>query len=204
MCLWTQADFLSLAGGIILQLSNSILAIEWFHVTISFIMVLICIYFSNDLFPYKTSTLLPTNSVGKCTLVIPFFIINTSICIWLSSQAIKSEITGIILGWITSFIYIFGRFPQIYKNWQRKTTEGLSILMYVFTVFGNLFYLLSILEPVNSISIVIYLPWITLVSISILLDFVIFFQWKHYSKFPQEVEEEYGNYLNYIKLDNIK
>jgi hypothetical protein len=76
--------------------------------------------------------------------------------------------------------------------------------MYVFTVFGNLFYLLSILEPVNSISIVIYLPWITLVSISILLDFVIFFQWKHYSKFPQEVEEEYGNYLNYIKLDNIK
>jgi len=41
--------------------------------------------------------------------------------------------------------YCTSRVPQLYKNYTRRTTAGLSITLFVAAFFGNLFYSLSLL-----------------------------------------------------------
>lgn len=169
--LWTQADFLSLIGSIFLQLNKSIIIIEWYHsLTSSFMIV-----FSFCFLQYTLYTKL------KLTPFIVIFIIaNVCICCLIQQTNQENKLIGEICGWLTSFIYIFGRFPQLYKNWIRKSTEGLSITMYVLTMIANVFYLISIWENNNG-NISIYIPWITLIFVSLILDFFVLFQWYKYN-----------------------
>lgn len=50
----------------------------------------------------------------------------------------------LLLGWGSALLYLGSRLPQIYKNWRLKSCEGLSIMMFLFSVFGNVFYVASI------------------------------------------------------------
>ncbi|KAL9064612.1 MAG: hypothetical protein Q9157_007771 [Trypethelium eluteriae] len=51
---------------------------------------------------------------------------------------------GQIYGYICAILYLVSRFPQLWQNYQRKKTEGLSILFFLFACIGNLTYVLSI------------------------------------------------------------
>ncbi|MCJ1354716.1 MAG: hypothetical protein MMC33_004705 [Icmadophila ericetorum] len=57
----------------------------------------------------------------------------------------KSETIGRILSWISTILYLGSRLPQIYKNYSRKSTAGLSPSLFIAAFFGNLFYSSSIL-----------------------------------------------------------
>ena len=182
--LWTQADFLSLAGSIFLLLNPNIVIIEWYHSLTSVFMSMFCLIFS----PY-------THSI-KLKLSIPMtilFFTNIFVCYIFQTRQFGNVLVGEILGWLTSFIYIVGRFPQIYKNWSRKSTEGLSIIMYILTILGNGFYLLSISENSNG-DISLYIPWITLILVSLLLDLFVLAQWYKYRNQEQDDDQ-------FIKLD---
>ncbi|KAI9685904.1 MAG: hypothetical protein M1822_004182 [Bathelium mastoideum] len=58
---------------------------------------------------------------------------------------------GQIYGYICAVLYLASRVPQLWQNYQRKKTEGLSILFFLFACIGNLTFVLSILayDPTN-------------------------------------------------------
>ncbi|KAI2630843.1 PQ-loop-domain-containing protein [Hypoxylon sp. NC1633] len=54
------------------------------------------------------------------------------------------DVWGQIFGWLCALLYLGSRFPQLLLNWRRKSTEGVSILFFLFACLGNLTYVLSI------------------------------------------------------------
>ncbi|PIL24000.1 hypothetical protein GSI_13751 [Ganoderma sinense ZZ0214-1] len=54
-------------------------------------------------------------------------------------------IIGRISAWICTTLYLTSRLPQIWKNFVRKSIEGLSIYLFIFAFLGNTFYVASIL-----------------------------------------------------------
>ncbi|AFR93347.2 vacuolar membrane protein [Cryptococcus neoformans C23] len=55
------------------------------------------------------------------------------------------RIIGRISAWSCTTLYLTSRMPQIWKNFQRKSVEGLSILLFLFAFCGNVTYVFSIL-----------------------------------------------------------
>lgn len=49
-----------------------------------------------------------------------------------------------ICGYLSAFLYLTARFPQIYHNYNKKSTKGLSLLFFLFTMLGNITYSLQI------------------------------------------------------------
>lgn len=41
------------------------------------------------------------------------------------------------LGYISSLFYLSSRLSQLYKNWARKCTEGLSVAMFLMAISAN-------------------------------------------------------------------
>ncbi|KAH7055123.1 PQ loop repeat-domain-containing protein [Linnemannia elongata] len=51
---------------------------------------------------------------------------------------------ALFFGWGSAALYLGSRIPQLYKNWRLKSCEGLSIMMFLFSVFGNALFVASI------------------------------------------------------------
>ncbi len=116
---------------------------------------------------------------------------------------------GQIFGWLCAVLYLGSRLPQLLLNWRRKSTEGVSMLFFMFACLGNLTYVLSILayDPVCAGDesatgpecvpgeaarlywryILVNLSWIVGSLGTLLLDMGIFVQYFMYNK---EGEEE--------------
>ncbi|PSR77555.1 hypothetical protein PHLCEN_2v7745 [Hermanssonia centrifuga] len=58
-------------------------------------------------------------------------------------------VIGRISAWICTTLYLTSRLPQIWKNYVRKSVEGLSISLFVFAFLGNFLYVTSILTSPN-------------------------------------------------------
>jgi hypothetical protein len=56
---------------------------------------------------------------------------------------------GQVFGYLCAALYILSRVPQLILNFRRKSTDGLSMLFFIFACLGNVTYVLSILayEP---------------------------------------------------------
>jgi solute carrier family 66 (lysosomal lysine-arginine transporter), member 1 len=61
-----------------------------------------------------------------------------------------TEIAGTILSWTSTLLYLGSRLPQLYKNWDRQSTAGLSPLLFMAAFCGNFFYSLSLLTNPNA------------------------------------------------------
>ncbi|KAH3763370.1 PQ loop repeat protein [Pelomyxa schiedti] len=55
------------------------------------------------------------------------------------------RVLGDICAWSSGLLYFFGRVPQVYHNWKRKSVEGLSPIMFACAVLANICYSVSIL-----------------------------------------------------------
>lgn len=89
---------------------------------------------------------------------------------------------GEVLGWLMAAIYMGGRLPQIYLNIQRGTVEGLSPLMFLFALLGNLTYVGSILVRSTAWeTIKPNLPWLVDAAVCVLLDIFILCQFVYYT-----------------------
>jgi uncharacterized protein with PQ loop repeat len=51
---------------------------------------------------------------------------------------------GQIFGWLCAALYLGSRLPQLLLNFRRKSTDGVSMLFFLFACLGNLTYVLSI------------------------------------------------------------
>jgi uncharacterized protein with PQ loop repeat len=88
-----------------------------------------------------------------------------------------------LLGYTSAALYLCARIPQIIKNYRKQQTEGLALLFFVFSVFGNLTYAASIFaynsEPAY---IKESLAWIIGSLGTLIFDFIILGQFLHYNK----------------------
>jgi uncharacterized protein with PQ loop repeat len=167
LVLWTQADALSLFGTILIHLPVSFVIMSWYHFLIGVILINFVLFYSsniNKLEIYGSSIFIILNILTGIVLNV---FIKTS----------NNDI-GAFISWITMSLYIFGRFPQIYENWNTRTTEGLSLLMYVFTILGNLFYIGVIYSTPEYLK--ENIPWLISSLFSILLDIIIILQYYYY------------------------
>ncbi|PYH98375.1 PQ loop repeat protein [Aspergillus ellipticus CBS 707.79] len=62
-----------------------------------------------------------------------------------SSQNLAMDPLGQVFGYLCAVLYLGSRLPQILLNYRRKSTEGVSLLFFLFACIGNLTYVLSIL-----------------------------------------------------------
>ncbi|XP_033763916.1 lysosomal amino acid transporter 1 homolog [Pecten maximus] len=89
--------------------------------------------------------------------------------------------SGYAIGIVSSIFYVGSRLSQIYKNYKRKSTEGLSVLMFVLAVVGNITYGLSILvRSLDGDFVLHHLPWLVGSLGVIFLDLSLLFQFKYY------------------------
>jgi uncharacterized protein with PQ loop repeat len=199
LLMWTQADILSLIGTIVLYMPSSIVIIGWYHYLVGAIMIIFVLYYTttdtnlnrvtnlneNTIeYPMENTIEYPTKNLNrfyliKCFATTLFLSINTCTCVVLNIFINKShDESGAILGWITMSFYLIGRIPQIWMNYKRKSTQGLSLLMYIFTMCGNGVYLAVI--TVDPVYIESNMPWIINCIVTILMDIFVICQYYMY------------------------
>lgn len=59
-------------------------------------------------------------------------------------EALSFNVLGQVFGYICAALYLGSRVPQLLLNYRRKSTEGISMLFFLFACIGNLTYVLSI------------------------------------------------------------
>lgn len=90
---------------------------------------------------------------------------------------------GVVLGWVSSALYTLSRLPQIIKNRERKSVEGLSLSMFGFAVLGNITYAASIfVRSVESDFLYDSAPWIVGSLGTLVFDMTIFLQFSYYKR----------------------
>ncbi|XP_064385240.1 lysosomal amino acid transporter 1 homolog [Halichondria panicea] len=86
-------------------------------------------------------------------------------------------IAGYVLGCISAILYVMSRVPQIVKNFRRCSVEGLSPVMFVLAILGNVTYGLGIfLYSVDPVFLLQRLPWLVGSVGTLFFDFTILLQ----------------------------
>ena len=82
-----------------------------------------------------------------------------------------------MIGWTSSGFYLSSRLSQIWKNWCRKSAEGLSMAMFACAIAANLSYGLGIIiRSYHWEDVVSSAPWLLGSLGTVTLDMVIFLQ----------------------------
>jgi len=93
----------------------------------------------------------------------------------------RNGLIGYIIGSVSGLMYFASRMPQIYQNFQRKSCEGLSPIMFLMAVCGNAFYGCGVLMEGHSTTFILnHLPWLVGSIGTLLFDFTILVQYFKY------------------------
>ncbi|ODA78729.1 hypothetical protein RJ55_06111 [Drechmeria coniospora] len=93
------------------------------------------------------------------------------------------EALGLALGYASAAFYLCARIPQIYKNFQEKSCEGLSLLFFLLSLTGNLTYGLSLIAYSQDRShLITAFPWLLGSLGTMVEDATIFVQFRIYRK----------------------
>ncbi|XP_038602725.1 lysosomal amino acid transporter 1 homolog [Tachyglossus aculeatus] len=107
----------------------------------------------------------------------------------------QKEIIGFAIGSISSMLYLLSRLPQIYTNFQRRSTQGISYSLFALVMLGNTLYGLSVLlknpEPGQAEGnyVLHHLPWLIGSLGVLLLDTIISMQFLAYRQSRLEQHE---------------
>lgn len=123
-------------------------------------------------------------------------------------DAIEFNVLGQFFGYLCAVFYIASRVPQLILNYRRKTTEGLSMLFFIFACLGNVTYVLSIFayDPhckhhkckpgeagrIYGRYMLVNLSWLAGASVTLIMDLVVFCQYFYYSRNDPEEQAVYG------------
>jgi solute carrier family 66 (lysosomal lysine-arginine transporter), member 1 len=123
-------------------------------------------------------------------------------------DSLELNVLGQFFGWLCAASYIASRLPQLILNWRRKTTDGLSMLFFLFACLGNITYALSIFayEPhckgscapgeagrIYGKYMLVNLSWLAGALITLLLDLGVFIQYFIYNKAGRTDDDYPGN-----------
>lgn len=111
---------------------------------------------------------------------------------------------GQFFGYLCTVAYIASRLPQLILNYRRKTTDGLSMLFFLFACLGNITYVLSIFayEPkcgehkckhgeagrIYGRYILVNLSWLAGALVTLFMDFGVFAQYFMYKTDDNETQ----------------
>ncbi|XP_077079758.1 lysosomal amino acid transporter 1 homolog [Siphateles boraxobius] len=101
------------------------------------------------------------------------------------------EIIGFFIGSLSSVLYLCSRLPQMYTNYLRKSTEGVSFFLFALVILGNTTYGISVIlknpDPGQGETsyLVHHLPWLIGSLGTLSLDLIISVQFMKYSKSPR-------------------
>ncbi len=102
--------------------------------------------------------------------------------------SLNTDIIGAYISWTCTILYLTSRSPQLYKNYKRKSTSGVSILLFMAALSGNIFYTISILTSPNATGpngsdfIIKELPFLIGSAGTVGFDLIMLFQWWYYGK----------------------
>jgi uncharacterized protein with PQ loop repeat len=99
------------------------------------------------------------------------------------------DIMADIFGWSALSLFVLSRIPQIILNYNRRSTEGLSVASFILINVSNYISLASILVDVYTYADVFdNIQWIISPFITTILDLIIIYQSKMYSQSLQRIE----------------
>ncbi|QKX56229.1 uncharacterized protein TRUGW13939_03330 [Talaromyces rugulosus] len=88
-----------------------------------------------------------------------------------------------VLGYFSAVCYLGARLPQIYKNYNEKSCEGLSLLFFILSLLGNLSYGVGILaHSTQRDYFLTNLPWLIGSLGTMVEDIAIFVQFRIYAR----------------------
>ncbi|CUS21790.1 LAQU0S04e00848g1_1 [Lachancea quebecensis] len=109
-----------------------------------------------------------------------------------SGNGPSSSGLGMALAWAGAMCYVSARIPQLIKNYQRKSTDGLSPFLFINTLIANLTYTISIFTSCEFLSnddrwgfAMSELPFIIGSTGTILFDLIYFYQ--HYILYASDM-----------------
>ena len=125
---------------------------------------------------------------------------------------LEFDVLGQVFGYLCAVLYLGSRVPQLLLNWRRQSTEGVSLLFFLFACIGNLTYVTSIFayspicaddggvcEPgeqkqIYGQYILVNMSWLLGSLGTLFLDMAIFAQFIMYrQKYNDEEDEEIEN-----------
>ncbi|KAK3333913.1 PQ loop repeat-domain-containing protein [Cercophora scortea] len=124
------------------------------------------------------------------------------------SNPVSLNLWGQIFGWLCAVLYLGSRLPQLLLNWRRKSTDGVSMLFFLFACLGNLTYVMSIMAyeapeckedggcgdgdaaRLYWQYILVNLSWLAGSAGTLLLDLGIFVQFFMYNKSVDEADDD--------------
>jgi uncharacterized protein with PQ loop repeat len=125
-------------------------------------------------------------------------------------ETLEFDTLGQVFGYLCALLYLGSRVPQLLLNYRRKSTEGVSLLFFLFACIGNLTYDLSIFayspichepgycRPGEAAGlywryILVNFSWIAGSLGTLLLDMAIFVQFFLYRKEDDELVDNDAN-----------
>ena len=180
---WLYGDLLSILSATALNLHPVIILTGFIHVIFDFAFLFQWFYYKTHTYSYTVlSHQEPWYSKikveGLVTVAMSFLVIAVQYII----QSTRNEVFIILIGWLSTILFLVSRVPQIYLNYQRKSTFGLSLTTFVLLCIANIFFFLSVelgVEDLNK-----NLQWIVGSSGSFVFDLIIFSQFYMYRLDP--------------------
>ena len=167
---WIIAENLSLVGTALLNTKLNLIIIGTYYFILQHILLFLTLHYGKEK-PDLYKILILMFVVFNLTMYVIIY------TLYWTSVLNENHIIGYILSWISTIIYIIGRLPQIYLNNNRKSTHGLSMYMYIFSIIANIFLLLSILVySLETEYLIKHLSWICFACFSVILDIIILVQ----------------------------
>lgn len=180
-------DCFSLISSISKNLTPIIAYSSIFHIFIDLLLIIQILYYRKE----SQYILLDENIYysfymfyEECTTLLSFSIctIFVSILIFTTNEYCSLLLSNII-AWISTFIFMISRIPQIILNFQLKSTKGLSLISLILINVANFFFCSSILIILIDIPfnqhyeyIMNNIQWIVSVVFTFFLDCIIFYQ----------------------------
>jgi uncharacterized protein with PQ loop repeat len=214
-------DIFSIISAYIKELNIVIIYAALYHIILDIVIISQILYYrrkailksDDDLDNTEDSPLLE-NEDNIEFLDYPYFylsfwefilVIGSLLLIFLSTlfvliiQAYDTKlIIADIIAWSATSIFMLARLPQIWLNFRRKSTKGLSLLSFIIINIANLFFLLSVLIIMYDLDENNYIDyiksniqWIVGSSSTTLFDCIIFYQFYKYKSrniFESEIE----------------
>lgn len=190
--LWVIGDIFSIMSAQAKNISYTVIYIGWYHIIIGVLFAIQIMYYRYlNKNREETVPLIWEIEEQDFIQIIysneKIFLLVSLCCITFSCFIINQPYIADTIGWISTFIFIGSRIPQIYLNYQRKSTEGLSIYSFILVNVANLLFLSSILVNLcdvnnNGLFIINNLQWIIGSSTTVFFDLIIFYQFQIYQK----------------------
>ncbi|KAG5518291.1 hypothetical protein PMAC_003087 [Pneumocystis sp. 'macacae'] len=192
--LWLVGDIFGLIGSIWGKLIHIIIAIQVYFFLADLLLISQVLYYKcryhlrNNVQDRIFKGTTPLQIFLSILVVVVFGVLG-----WIITVAIggvkkpdthtPTSVGFLIFGYIGAFLYLFARIPQIIKNFRSKSTEGLSLLFFAFTLLGNITYAISILSiDVSRRYIFMNFPWLLGSLGTLFMDILIFFQFMIYGR----------------------